>query len=594
MRTASFRRTGLALAAALATNLAGLAAEPQAKTELPLLSPLFGDNMVLQRGKPNRFWGWAKPGENIRVEVGGLSAAAAADPTGKWIASLEVPPAGGPYTVTVHGSKDLVLHNVMVGDVWVCGGQSNMFLGVGATNGGADEIKTANHPDLRLFVVSQKAAYSPSPAPAGTWKVCTPETLGEGGLGGFSAVAYYFARRVQSDVHVPIGLIQDCVGGSTAEAWMSGTTLASLGEFAPQIAGIDRLRAAGAPEYGSFLMHWLDDYDAGAKGDTWAAPGLDDSAWRTVDVPGAFAELGVADAPSVVWFRREITLPDPLPAGEAKIFLGQVEKMDTTYINGKWVGSSSWVENPRIYPVAEGVLRPGRNVIALRIFKLRSADSFLDKPDVLRIQIGDAPPIALSGKWRAVVSVDSRPPHPMPLDFENYATMPVVFYHGMIEPVAPLAIAGALWYQGEANFTRPGQYAKLLAALIADWRALFGQGDIPFYIVSLPAFMHRKAKPSSDGWTMIREVQAHTAATVPQSGLAVTADTGDADNIHPKDKKIVGERLALCALAGHYGVNVPFQGPTFASLEPTPGGLRLHFSNLAGGLVVRGPELVEF
>jgi sialate O-acetylesterase len=595
MFSSSYRRHAPALAAALASTLACLAAEPGQKVpEMPLLSPIFGDNMVLQRGKPNPFWGWARPGESVRVEVEGHATTAAADSAGKWSVSLEVPPAGGPYTLTVHASKDEVLHNVMVGDVWLCGGQSNMYLGIGAANGGAEEIKTADHPELRLFLVSQKSAYSAASAPGGSWKVCTPATLGDGPFGGFSAVAYYFARRVQKDVHVPIGLIEDCVGGSTAEAWMSGKTLASMGEFAPQIAGIDKLRAAGGPEYGSFLMHWLDDYDAGAKGDTWAAPGLDDSGWKTVDVPGAFAELGVSATPGVVWLRREITLPDPLPAGGAKIFLGSVEKMDTTYINGKWVGASSWVENPRIYSVAAGVLKPGRNDIAVRIFKLKSAEGFMDKPDVLRIQVGEAPAIALAGTWKGIVSVDARPPHPLPLDFENYATMPTVFYHGMIEPLAPLAITGALWYQGEANFTRPAQYAKLLPSLIADWRTLFGQGDIPFYIVSLPAFMHRRGEPSADGWTQVREVQARTAATASHSGLAVTVDTGDADNIHPRDKKVVGERLALCALAEHYGVSVASRGPTFTSEEPAGGGLRLHFSDTAGGLVVRGHELGEF
>jgi sialate O-acetylesterase len=595
VRTPRLLRSSVAILAALAAGLVQAADGPAAPPAAPpFLSLVFGSDMVLQRGKPNRFWGWTKPGETVQVEIGGKTASAVAGAGGKWMASLEVPPAGGPYEVRIRGSQEVDLRNVLVGDVWLCGGQSNMFLGVGMANNGAAEIKAADHPDLRLYLVAQKAGYSPVPAPSGIWRVCTPATLGSGGFGGFSAVAYYFARRVQQDVRVPIGLIEDCVGGSTAEAWMSERSLTTLGEFGTQVAGIAALRAQGKPEYGSFLMHWLDDYDPGAKNDAWGAPGLDDGAWHPVDIPGAFAELGVAATPSVCWFRREVTLPDPLPAGDAKIALGSIQKMDTTYINGHWVGASSWVENPRSYTIAAGVLKPGRNLIALRIFKLKPDAGFLARPDELKLLLGDGTAVPLAGKWRGIVSVDARPPHPLPLDFENYATMPTVFFQGMISPLAPLAITGALWYQGEANQTRPIQYRKLLPALISDWRGLFGQGDLPFYIVSLPAYMHRRAEPGDDGWTGVREVQARVAATTPDSGLAVTVDTGDPDNIHPKEKKVVGERLALLALAEHYGVGVVDHGPTFAAAEAAPGALRLHFDHADGGLVMKGPSLGEF
>src|SRR5450631_1369869 len=304
----------IALAAAVAATLAASADQPAAKDSRPFLSPIFGDNMVLQRGKPNRFWGWANPGEKVRVEIAGRAADAVAAADGKWGATLEVPQSGGPYAVEVSGPRRIELRNVLVGDVWLCGGQSNMNLGVGAANNGQEEIKSADHPDLRLYIVGQKVAYSPVAAPAGSWKVCSPATLAEGGPGGFSAAAYYFARRIQADVHVPIGLIEDCSGGSPAEAWMSGESLSGMGEFAPQVAAIGKLGAAGGPQHGSFLMHWLDEYDPGAKGDGWEAPGLDVSRWKPVELPGAFAELGVGSIPSVCWFRREISLPDPLPA----------------------------------------------------------------------------------------------------------------------------------------------------------------------------------------------------------------------------------------------------------------------------------------
>jgi sialate O-acetylesterase len=469
-----------------------------------------------------------------------------------------------------------------------------MALGLSAARDGPHEAAEANHPEMRLYRVEQHPSYSRTGAPQGKWQVCTPATAGEGGFGGFSAVAYYFGRTLQEHLHIPIGLVQDCVGGTPAETWMSPETLAGMKDFAPAIKELERLKGLGGPEYGNYIMHWYDEYDAGSKGDAWAAPAFDDSGWKAVPVPGGFRELGVPDTPSVCWFRREFTLPDPLPAGKATIFLGVIEKMDTTYINGKWVGASSWVENPRIYRIEDGILKQGRNQLTIRVFKVKPDGGFLVAPDKMRIELGDKTVIPLAGEWKGAVSVDARPPHAMPLGFENYPTMPSVLFQGMIEPVAPLAITGAIWYQGEANAERAHQYRSLLPAMIGDWRRVFGQGDFPFYIVSLPAFTHRKDAPGDDSWAELREAQAMTARSVANSGLAVAIDTGDPDNLHPKDKKVVGERLALCALARAYGENVVSAGPTFTSAEAMPGAMRLHFKGADGGLVARGGAPGEF
>jgi len=561
---------------------------------LPLVSPMFGDNMVLQRGKPNAIWGWAKPGERIRVEIAGRKATAVAGADGRWQARIQPPAPGGPYTIKIIGAQQTVtFHEVLVGDVWLCGGQSNMEFGLGLTRNGDDEIKSANHPEIRLFMVEHHVTYSPTAVPQGSWKICSPQTVGDGGWGGFSAVGYFFGRKLQDEVQVPIGLIHDCFGGTPVESWMSAETLHRLKDFDAPLAEIERLHAKGGPEYGSFLMHWLDDYDVG-QSNHWEAADFDDASWKPVQIPGGFKGLGVAEVPSICWFRKEITLPNPLPAGKATIFLGSIEKMDTTYINGQWVGASSWVENPRAYEIKDGVLKPGRNVLAIRVFKMKPAGGFLAKPDELRLEIGDKTVIPLAGEWKGALSVDARPPHPMPMTFENYPTMPVVLYDGMIEPVAPLGIRGAIWYQGEANFERAYQYRTLLPAMIGDWRKLFGQGDFPFYIVSLPAFMQRRDEPGDDAWAEMREAQALTARKVKNSGLAVTVDTGDPDNIHPKDKEIVGGRLALCALANAYGEKISYAGPTFKSVEPLPGALKLRFDHTDGGLVVIGDKLEEF
>jgi sialate O-acetylesterase len=571
--------------------VAWLSAAAADSAALPFVSPMFGDDMVLQRGKPDAIWGWSKPGDVIRVEMAGHTAKAIAGADGRWQARIQPLAPGGPYTVKIDGAQHIVLHEVLVGDVWLCGGQSNMELPLARTRNGTAEIAAANHPEIRLFKVQAHVAYSPTAVPQGEWKICSPQTVAADG--GFSAVAYFFGRRIQEDIHVPVGLVEDCLGGTPAEAWTSSATLRRLKNYDAPLAEMERLKAKGGPEYGNYVMPWYDDYDIGLK-ENWSAADFDDSGWKTVTIPGGFRELGVPDAPAVCWFRKEITLPDPLPPGRTMIYLGVVERMDTTYLNGQWIGASAWVENPRAYPVRAGILKSGKNLVAVRVFKTKPDGGFMSQPDVLRVVLGDGTVIPLAGEWKGAASVDARPPHPLPLSFENWPVMPSVLYHGMLEPVAPLALTGVIWYQGEQNAEQAYQYRTLLPAMIGDWRKLFGQGDFPFYIVSLPAFMHHQDHPVESSWAELREAQALTASTVPNCALAVTIDTGDPDNIHPPDKEIVGERLAFCALAQHYGEKIPYQGPTFKSLEHLPGALKLYFAHTDGGLVAKDGKPGEF
>ncbi|MGQ9633128.1 MAG: sialate O-acetylesterase [Bryobacteraceae bacterium] len=560
---------------------------------LPLVSPIFGDHMVLQRGKLNAIWGWSQPGDTVLVQIGENSVTATAGSDGRWQVQIKPPDPGGPYTLKIAGRQQSIeLRDVLVGDVWIAAGQSNMQFGLAQARNGAEEVKNADHPQIRYFVVGQRSAYSRVDVPRGTWRVVSPATVGARG-GGISAVAYYFARRLRESVPVPIGLVQVAVGGVPAETFAGVEELRPLKDFDAGIAEVERRRQMGGPEYGNYIEHWYDEFDIGSKNGSWAEPALDDSSWKTVQIPGGFKELGVGDVPSLCWFRKEITLPETLPQGMARLYLGSIEKMDTAYINGKQVGASSWVPNPRVY-FAGTALKPGRNVVALRIFKTRPDGGFLSPASDLRLVLGDGTVIPLSGEWKGKVAVDARPPHPLPLGFENLPTMPGVLYRGMLEPIAPLAITGVIWYQGESNVERAYQYRKLLPAMISSWRKLFGQGDFPFYIVSLPAFNPRREIPGDDSWAELREAQTLTAKSVPRSCLAVTVDTGDPKNIHPVDKKEVGERLALCALAEHYGFKVPYSGPTLTSVERLPGALKLRFEHTDRGLVVKGEKLGEF
>ncbi|HWA93077.1 MAG TPA: sialate O-acetylesterase [Terracidiphilus sp.] len=556
--------------------------------QLPFVSTIFGDNMVMQRGKLNTIWGWSKSGDRVRVEIAGKHAEGVAAADGKWKVQIKPPKMGGPYTMTITGAQSVQLHNVLVGDVWLCGGQSNMQLPLRFSEDGEQVVKEANHPQIRFFSVAAHPAYHATDTVQGKWQEVTPETASW-----LSAVGYYFALKVQSEIHVPIGLVVDALGGTPAEAWASAAALKPLHDFDVPLAMLKKLADEGAPEYGNYVMHWYDQYDVGLKGH-WQKTDLDDADWQTVDVPGGFKELGVPETPAVVWFRREIDLPDPLPAGVATLFLGEVERMDTAYINGTEVGGSAWVENPRVYPLHDGVLKPGKNEIVIRVFKTKPDGGFMGSPDVLHLMLGDKSVIPLAGKWKAKLSVDARPPHAMPIGFENWPVMPTVLYKGMLEPIAPLALSGAIWYQGEQNSPRGYQYRRIMPAMIADWRQLFAQGEFPFYIVSLPKFMKHSTTPVDDDWADTRESQAIAAESVPNSCLAVTIDTGEADSIHPKEKKPVGDRLGLCALAGYYHKHVVDSGPTLKRVERLPDEIRLHFAHADGGLAVRGPKLGEF
>lgn len=561
----------------------------QAQQRLPFLSPIFADNMVLQRGKPNLFWGWSEPGDRIVVEAGGHTGTGIARADGRWQVQMDPPATGGPYTVSVRGRQTVELKNVLVGDVWLCGGQSNMQLTLPFARNGAAEVQAAHEAEIRFFNVAGHVAYRPTSTVAGDWKVITPETAAS-----VSAVAYYFARSIQRELHVPIGLVVDAMGGTPAEAWTSAEALRTIHDFDLPLGELSALAAAGAPEYGNYVMHWYDRYDAGLK-QQWQLQAADDSTWKTVQLPGGFAELGFPVTPAIAWFRKSVPLPDPLPMGSAKLSLGSIERMDTAWINGVEVGASAWVENPRMYAVPDGLLKPGQNEIVVRVLKTQPDGGFLSKPADLYLRLGDQSVIALAGAWKGNISLDARPPQPMPIGFENWPVLPTVLYEGMLCPIAPLAIAGALWYQGEQNSERGWEYRRLLPAMIADWRKLFGQGDFPFYLVSLPAFKQRSLTPvAGDAWAELRESQAVAAHSVPNTCLAVTIDTGDAGNIHPQDKLPVGERLARCALAGFYGRLVVDSGPTFASVERLPGAMRIHFTHTDGGLHVQGEQLEEF
>ncbi len=584
----------LAPAIAFAALPLGCAPSANAQSSKPFLSPLFTNNMILQRGVADPVWGWTTPGAKVTVNIAGKNAVATADATGKWTAKLPAFPQKGPfgpYTLAITGPQSVKLENVLFGDVWICSGQSNMEMGIGNVNNAAAEIAGANYPNIRLFTVPHATSFLPMDTLNGKWDVCAPQTVAAGGWNGFSAVGYFFGRTLNKDLKVPIGLIHSSWGGTIAEAWVSGDSLkAKMPDFAPAVAQIEAEAKIKTEEsYGQRVSDWFTKNDAGTAGN-YQAETFDASAWKTMTLPTFWEPAGLPDYDGVVWFRKEIALPDDAAGKEAALRLGPIDDNDVTYVNGTQVGATDGYNIDRQYKIPAGLLKAGRNVIAVRVLDTGGGGGIYGKPEQMALDISGGTPTPLSGDWtyQDTANLKQAPAYPMPLGSNN-PNVATVLYNGMISPLVPFGIKGAIWYQGESNAGRDEQYRRLLPTLIADWRSQFGVGPFPFYIVQLANFMAQDDQPKDDAWPRLREAQFLTAKNVPNSGLAVAIDIGDAGDIHPKNKQDVGNRLALAALAQTYGKKIDSSGPVYKSMKIEGDKIRLTFTHLGGGLIIGNP-----
>jgi len=567
-------------------SLLALCTMSTSSTPLPFVSPVFGDHMVIQRDKPNRIWGWTKPGAQVKVSMGQRTATTTADKDGKWIAEFQPPKTGGPYEIKVVGLETKVLQDVLVGDVWICSGQSNMEFGLSNCSDAENEVRNANHPLIRLYTVGRQVGNEPQPIVQGTWKPCSPKTIVQEGWGGFSGVGYFFGRKLQQDLNVPIGLIESAWGGTSGEAWTGEEALRPLKDFDATLDRIQQDRATGRAAFGSYYEEWLDRKDIYSRPATAGEnPATDDSAWKTVQAPGTFADMGLPER-AVMWLRKEVTLPDPLPAGTAVLHLGDLVWMDKTWINGKLLGYSGW-NAQRNYWLWDGSIHPGKNMIATRIVAGDRPGGVIAKPEDFFLELGDKSRIPLAGEWKAHASINMSTEKEQPKDWELNPTIPTTLRNGMIAPLAPMAIRGAIWYQGETNAWRSWQYRSVLSALIGDWRKLFGQGDFPFYISTLANYGDRQIHAGEDAWAELRDSQIWVGDHVKNSGSAVTIDVGNAHDVHPTDKKTVGERLAAVALAKEYKKAVPYAGPQYRSMSVDGNDAVIRF-DFAQGLHAKG------
>jgi sialate O-acetylesterase len=563
------------------------------------LASLFCDHAVLQRDLPIPVWGWAEPGETITVRLAVNEAKAVAGADGAWRVTLPPLPAGGPHEMTVAGRETITLHDMLIGEVWVCSGQSNMQMAVSGVLNGEEEIAAADYPAIRLFTVPNIPAMEPKADVLAEWKVCSPKSAGP-----FSAVGYYFGRKLHRELGVPVGLINTSWGGTVAEAWTSLKALRAepeLREIVDLFAAVDP-NDEGTAAYEQAIQAWeeasrrMDSVNAGyPRG--WADPATATDDWGRMTLPAYWKARGLL-LNGVVWFRMEVEVPAAWVGEDLTLSLGVIDKADTTYFNNVMVGGITLEDREdafnlrRIYTVPGALVQPGRNTIAVRIFSHIWAGGLVGKADDLYLSQGEET-ITLAGEWRYGVEADfgnfAGPPMP-PLGAANPNT-PTVLFNGMIHPLLPYGIRGAIWYQGESNASRGKEYQTLFPAMIADWRKHWGQGDFPFYFVQLANFQAGTDAGFDSQWGELREAQTMTLA-LPNTGMAVIIDIGESTDIHPKNKQDVGLRLALNALAKTYSRELVFSGPLFREARIEGKAIRLLFDH-AAGLTSRG-ELSGF
>lgn len=583
---------------ALIFSLLCITSYAEAKIALPAV---FSNNMVLQQKTNVSFWGKASAGKKVelRASWNNKNYTATAGQTGDWKVMIPTPSFGGPYQVTFADGDGapLTLSNVMIGEVWICSGQSNMEMplaGWGKIDNYKQEIAEANYPNIRLFQVDRTTSNIPledvTKVANGGWTPCTPQFVAE-----FSAVAYFFAREVHKETGIPVGLIHTSWGGTIAEAWTSAQTLNTMADFADAVKKIATTQ--GASNYTQELNLWqkiVDENDAGnGKGKlSWSDPSVDDSSWKAIGVPAFVEKTELPDFDGVIYLRKKVMIPKGWEGKAMTLNLGTIDDDDITYFNGEIIGNTEGYGKSRVYNIPADKVKAGANIITVRVFDAGGGGGIYGEQDLIALISANGEKQMLDGEWKYKVGLDLKDVPPMPVS-DSGPNRPTVLYNAMINPFIQFTIRGALWYQGESNADRAAQYRTLFPAMINDWRTKWNQGDFPFYFVQLANFMKTEEAPGASAWAELRDAQRQTLS-LPNTGMAVAIDIGNPEDIHPKNKQDVGKRLALIALAKNYGKNVNYSGPAFTSQKVEGNTIRLSFDFTDGGLTAKGAELKGF
>ena len=550
--------------------------------------------MVLQRQADVKIWGWAAIQEKISIRFNDSIYITTTDDSGEWEIKLSNLEAGGPYTMIIKGSNTITIKDIVIGDVWICSGQSNMELPMKRVSPIYEpDIANADNIFIRYFTVPQQYNFNEPQIDlkSGSWQTANPENILN-----FSAVAYFFAHELYEKYRVPIGLINTSLGGSPAEAWISEESIKAFPEhykeaqrfkdstLINQIENQDRVR----------IQAWYDQLrqkDEGYKDPQkiWYDPSLNTADWATMKIPGYWANTEIGTVNGVVWFKKEINIPVSMVGQQAKLILGRIVDADSVFVNGVFVGTTGYQYPPRRYNIPSNLLKEEKNTIIVRVISNIGNGGFvLDKPYEL---IAGGQKIDLKGDWQYRLGTKMEP-----LAGQTFIRWkPLGLYNAMISPLLNYRIKGVVWYQGESNAERPIEYRELFPALIRDWRNKWNQGDFPFLFVQLANFMEAKSEPSESNWALLRESQLKTLS-LPNTGMAVTIDIGEWNDIHPLNKKDVGKRLAYAAQKVAYNdENVIYSGPIYQSMKIDGDKVILTFINIGSGLIAEcGGELKHF
>jgi sialate O-acetylesterase len=563
----------------------------------PVLPTLFSDHMVLQQDREIHVWGRADPAEKVAVSIAGHNASAVADPTGRWNVHLPALGAGGPFILTVQGTGQQVLFkDVMVGEVWVASGQSNMTFALSSADGADAELPKADYAQIRLFTVPKKIARAPqeNTLPSG-WQICTPDTAK-----GFSAVAYFFARDLHKSLNVPVGVIQSAWPGTPIEEWIDPDALRSDPELKPILDQSDHATARDEKFADQLLPFELefDDFKlipSSSAPDGSMLANFDDGTTRT-SMGGTFS-YGWADAPDTAF---DLVSPGRGGSGFAARVAGRLDGAQNSRLTVRYRPDRFPVDLSSYAGIRFWVRGNGS-------FRFRSLEPTITDYDDYSTRV-----LRVTADWQAVTiwfrdlrqegwgvtkpftqdalwgfSIESLTPL-------GYAPMPVSgLYQGMITPLLPYGFRGAIWYQGESNALRAYQYRKLLPTLIANWRKASKNDNLEFLIVQLPNHGATPDEPGESAWAELREAQLLTMKHTHQTGLAVTIDVGDPKDLHPHRKAEVGQRLALWALGTTYKKPIVYAGPLYESMDITGSEIRIHFSHVGVGLEARGAGKLE-
>jgi len=557
------------------------------------LAPPFTDHAVLQRDRPIPVWGVAAPDQVVTVTLAGRSARVIAAANGSWLVRLAPLPAGGPHELVARcGESEARIGDVLIGEVWICSGQSNMQWKLTQTPHGLSPAD-CDLPRLRLLTVDTEARLGRQDAVKASWQVSNLATLCS-----FSAVGAWFGRIIHARLGVPVGMICNAWGGTRVQAWMSREALMR------DPGGLDEVRAYEAHAYtvsppGTVLT--MADWelqqrkrDAVNQGlaDGWAATAFDDAAWKTIELPGSWQNAGGHPGSGVFWFRRRVAVPAAWKGRELELRIGAVDKHDDSYVNGERVGGLTWEDGgdtwcrPRVYRLPARLVAGSELSIAVRARSHAFHGGLIGPDHEMRVfpvgQPNEA--VRLTGAWRYAIEQDWGVQTPPAAQMEpGNPNCPYTLFDSRLAPLIPYGLRGAIWYQGESNAGEPAVHRRLLPQMISDWRRAFGQGDFPFLQVQLANYMAVSEQPKQSNWAELRDTQAATALEDPQGGFAVAIDVGDAKDIHPTDKKSVGERLARWALAESYGLGGAPCGPLFAGMTiEAEGRVRVRFRHAHG------------